>query len=418
MVDLVANRFELHEAVGRGGSGTVFRARDRATGQTVAVKLVDPAVQGRARFAREAAALAALTAPGIVRYIDHGEHGDRLYLVEEWLDGGSLRARLLGDGVTAAEAIQIVRGAAQGLAHAHAAGIVHRDIKPDHVWLTGDRVTLIDFGIARATRDPRVTTTGRAIGTPAYMAPEQARGDTTIDARADVFALGAVLYEALTGIVAFAGRSDGAIRAKVVLVDPPALAARCPEAPLALLSLVHAMLQKDPALRPRDGAAVAAALAAIVIDDGPRRRSTSAEATTTTISATPRALPIADGSAPHPRPTGFVLAAGPVTAAPDHLGALAGAAVALVEGGLWLSVLADATAHRAADIATAWHAALGAPVAVAAITDGVDAAVDHAADALERAALLAEFHDFTGATASVLLDPVTTALLGRTAVGA
>jgi hypothetical protein len=402
MIETVAGRFELLAPAGRGGSAIVHRGRDRATGRAVAVKIVDPDALGRARFAREAAALAALDAPGIVRYVDHGEHGDQLYLVEEWLDGEPLRARLADRGVTAGEAVTVGLAAARALAHAHGRGIVHRDVKPEHLWLVGgalDRVTLIDFGIARAARDPRVTTTGRAIGTPAYMAPEQARGAAHVDARADVFALGAVLYEALAGAPPFAGRSDGAIRAKVVLAAPPPLAARCPEAPPALARLVMAMLAKDPAARPADAAAVAAALAAI--DHGAsavrRRTATDAPATIVTDAAT------------HPG-AGFVVAVGPVAADTDL--AATGVTVEILDGGLRVALVPAAARARA--IAGAWHRAVGAPVAIAAVSAGLDDAVERAIDALERAALLAEFAAYTDAApAPVLFDAITAALLER-----
>jgi predicted Ser/Thr protein kinase len=413
MIETVAGRFELIAPAGRGGSAVVHRGRDRATGRAVAVKLVDPDALGRARFDREAAALAALDAPGIVRYIAHGEHGDRLYLVEEWLDGEPLRARLAERGATVAEAVTAVLAAARGLAPAHACGIVHRDIKPEHLWLVGgalDRVTIIDFGIARAARDPRVTTTGRVIGTPAYMAPEQARGDRGVDARADVFALGAVLYEALAGAPPFGGRTDGAIRAKVVLAEPPALSALCPEAPSALIALVGAMLAKDPAARPADASAVASALAGIATDrDGVRRRAATEVAATVITGAV---------TAEHDAATGFVIAAGPVTADGERLAGLAGARVEVVDGGLWLTVL-GAGAARARAVADGWHAALGAPVAVAALVAGLDDAIERAADALERAALLAEFASYTDAgPAPVLLDSTTAALLDRAALTA
>jgi len=428
---VLAGRFELGDEIGRGGSARVFLARDRATGATVAVKLLAPDALGRERFEREARALAALRAPGVVRYIAHGGEGELLYLVEDWLAGGSLRAQLAGAGVTAAEAVRVVRAAAEALAQAHAVGIVHRDIKPEHLWLGGDadpepviasdrrdalgRVTLIDFGIARSVRDPRVTASGAAVGTPGYMAPEQARGDRSVDARADVFALGAVLFEALTGTAAFLGLSDGSTRAKVLLAAPPVLAPRCPEAPAALIALVDAMLAKPPGERPADAGGVAAALAGLAVPTGPRRRADAGElATTARIDPAP-----APAHAQLAAPRGFVIAAGHADADAGRLSALAGVRAELVDGALWLAVLpAAAGAARARAVAHAWHDLLGTPAAVAAAGEQLDAAVDWVADAIARRTLLGEFADYAEPPAQVQLDPTTSTLLAPTCRGA
>jgi serine/threonine protein kinase len=414
---VLADRFELGAAIGRGGSAIVHRARDRSTGGTVAVKLVDPDALGRERFEREARTLAALAAPGVVRYVAHGCDGDNLFLVEEWLAGASLRAQLAGAGVTAAEAVYVVHAAAVALSVVHSAGIVHRDLKPEHIWLGGEaeaeadgnlvrrdalgRVTLIDFGIARGARDPRVTATGSSLGTPGYMAPEQARGDRTVDARADVFALGAVLFEALTGTAAFLGHSDGSTRAKVLLAAPPALAPRCPEAPPPLIALVEAMLAKHPDHRPAHAGAVALALASITVAPGPRRRA-STDALTTTFAHRRRT--------PSAAPRVFVIAAGHATVDVHQLSALAGTRAMLVDGALWLGVLpGTAGADRAREVAQAWHDLIGTPAAVAA--GELDAAIDWVADAVARAALLTEFAAFAAPPASIQLDATTTTLL-------
>jgi hypothetical protein len=416
---LLAGRFELGDAIGRGGTAVVRRARDLATGATVAVKLIEDADgRGRERFEREARALARLAVPGVVRYVAHGGEAGRLYLVEEWLAGDALRGRLAEPGVTAAEAVRIARDAAVALAAAHAAGIVHRDIKPEHLWLgPDDRVTLIDFGIARGASDPRVTATGSSIGTAGYMAPEQARGDRAIDARADVFALGAVLFEALAGVPAFRGRTEGATRGKVLVAAPPALA--CPEAPPALIALVEAMLAKRPDDRPADGAAVAAALAAIAVGPGPRRRAGDGGVDPTRVvprepggaPTEPCAAPREPGGAltePRAAPRAFVIAAGHAVADPGQLAALAGAPVELVDGALWLAVVAT-SAGRALAAARAWHDLLGTPAAVAA--GALDAAVDWVADTVARATLLGEFAAFAAPPGAVQCDPATTRLL-------
>jgi len=415
---VLAGRFELGDMIGLGGSAIVYRARDLTTGATVAVKLVDPDALGHERFEREARALATLDTPGIVRYVAHGSDGSHLYLVEEWLAGRSLRVQLALAGVTAAEAVRVVRSAAEALAAAHAAGIVHRDLKPEHLWLGGDadpdperrdalgRVTLIDFGIARGARDPRVTATGSSVGTPGYMAPEQARGDHTVDARADVFALGAVLYEALAGVAAFLGLSDGATRAKVLLAPTPALAPRCPEAPQALIELVDAMLAKHPGDRPADAGVVARALGEINAGHGPRRRVHSSDPPSTRVQRAREQLMV--GGA-------FVVAAGHAAADSARLSALAGAPVELVDGALWLCVLPAATgAARARGVAQAWHDLLGTPAAVAAADDELDAAIDWVADAIARASLLGEFAAFAAPPPAVQLDATTTDLLAPT----
>ncbi len=408
---VLAGRFELGEPIGRGGSAIVRRARDHQTGATVAVKLIDPDALGRERFEREARTLAALDAPGIVRYVAHGRDGGLLFLVEEWLAGRSLRAELAGAGVTAAEAVRVVGDAAAALAIAHAAGVVHRDLKPEHLWLGGEaapdpagrdalgRVTVIDFGIARSARDPRVTATGSAIGTPGYMAPEQARGDRAVDARVDVFALGAVLFEALTGAPAFVGRSDSAIRAKVLLAPAPPL--RGLDAPPALVALVDAMLARRPGDRPASAAEVAAALAAIRVAPGPRRPVAQAEPVATVRAA----------RASRAAPRAFVIAAGHAAADVAQLAALAGTRTELVDGALWLGVLPGAAgASRARAVAQAWHELLGTPAAVAA-ADDLDAAVDWVADAIRRVSLLGEFAGFAAPPPPIQLDPITAALL-------
>ena len=198
--DIVGDRFELELSAGSGGMGEVFRARDRTTDATVAVKfLLDESAREVARFAREAQVLAELHHPRIVQYVAHdvtptGEP----YLVMEWLEGEHLLSRLLRGRLTVAESVALVTHVADALAAAHARGVVHRDLKPTNLFLEGhkiDRVKLLDFGIAHLRDVTRMTQTGMLVGTPGYMAPEQARSGQAIDARADVFALGCVLFE-------------------------------------------------------------------------------------------------------------------------------------------------------------------------------------------------------------------------------
>jgi eukaryotic-like serine/threonine-protein kinase len=266
---LLAQRFEIERLAAAGGMGSVYRALDRHTGEPVAVKLLhedqdlDPS-----RFEREARLLAELHHHGIVRYVAHGvsPEGER-YLALEWLDGEDLSARLSREGLSLHETLLLARGAAEALGAAHRRGIVHRDIKPSNLFLVGGdvrRVKLLDFGVAHATRATTVMTrTGVALGTPAYMAPEQARGDRRVDASADVFALGCLLFECVTGRPAFSGDHVMAILAKVLFEDPKPLGELCPGTPLALEGLVARMMAKDPASRPTNGRAVLDELAVI-----------------------------------------------------------------------------------------------------------------------------------------------------------
>src|SRR5262245_12741836 len=207
--DVVVDRFEFEYEAGSGGMGTVFRATDRRAGEKVALKVLRYEDEDtRARFEREATLLAALEHPRIVRYIDHGIAADELYLAMEWLDGEDLARRLRRGPLSGVESVALAGSIADAPAAAPARRVGHRDVKPSNAFLVnGDlgAVKLLDFGIARTSAATRVRTgTGIALGTPSYMAPEQARGERTIDARADVFSLGCVLFECLTGRPAFA----------------------------------------------------------------------------------------------------------------------------------------------------------------------------------------------------------------------
>jgi hypothetical protein len=259
--------------------GAVYRARDEQTGDTVAVKVLTR--EGSSyleRFARETALLAELSHPNIVRYVTHGTAGDLPYLVMEWIEGETLSHRMTHDGLALREVVMMGRRAASALAAAHARGVVHRDIKPNNLIFPagGDAagVKLLDFGIARRQAAVEtLTRTGSLIGTPGYMSPEQARADKPVDARADVWALGCVLYECVTGREAFAGEHVLALHAKILLSEPDPVRELEPDVPEALADLLARMLAKDPAGRPPGGAAVEAELAALgEVPAGPRRK--------------------------------------------------------------------------------------------------------------------------------------------------
>ena len=283
--DVVAGRFQLEAIAGTGGMGTVYLARDLAAGEPVALKTLSEVGQHEAaRFAREAALLADLVHPGIVRYVAHGLSAEHQpFLAMEWLEGETLHRRMQRGAMSVADAVAVAHAIADALAAAHARGIVHRDIKPANVFLVGGdlrRVKVLDFGIARHVEQagPALTHTGAVIGTPGYMAPEQVRGDSAwIGARTDVFALGCVLFRGATGQPAFGGGESLAVLAKILVDDVVPPSTLEPSVPRALDDLVLRMLAKSPQDRPADGAAVAAELARIVAETGlelpPRRPS-------------------------------------------------------------------------------------------------------------------------------------------------
>ncbi len=280
--DVVAERFELKSLAGEGGMGSVWRALDRASNAAVALKVMRGA-QDAERFEREAALLAELAHPAIVRYLAHGRAGDELWVAMEWLEGEDLHARLARGPLGLGASVTLARRLAEALAAVHARGVVHRDVKPANVLLPSGRIVdakLLDFGIARSVMSPSLTRTGVPIGTPGYMAPEQARGERDVSPAADVFSLGCVLYECIAGVPAFAGAHFVAILAKVLVQDAPRLSG----VPVEVSSFVARLLSKDPAARPADGAAALAEIAALealtrgedeTMVPGPARRPTA-----------------------------------------------------------------------------------------------------------------------------------------------
>jgi eukaryotic-like serine/threonine-protein kinase len=264
--DIVADRFVVRREAGAGGMGVVYQALDRVAGHVIALKVLEGRDDGAtARFLREGELLADLQHPGIVRFLAHGQTptGHR-YLALEWLEGQDLARRLTRAGVTLAESVAIVKQIAAALGHAHARGIVHRDVKPSNIYLVGDdarRAKMLDFGVARLGGGASdMTAAGARIGTLAYMSPEQARGVLDLDGRADVFALGTVLYQCLTGRKPFEGDDPMALIGKILLADPVPVRDLARDVPPELEALVLRMLAKEPSGRPSDGTAVAAEL--------------------------------------------------------------------------------------------------------------------------------------------------------------
>jgi len=260
-------RFEIVSEAGRGGMGTVFRARDRKTRRDVALKVLSSAaMRSVARFELEAAILAEVRHPNIVEYVAHGATPDGLhYLVMGWVEGETLAQRLHRTGLDARDTLALARALLTALIALHARSVVHRDIKPSNIMLgDGDRVTLVDLGVARRTDKPgRLTRTGLLVGTAGYMAPEQVRGWDAIDGRTDLFALGCVLYECLTGFRAFTGDTALAARAKVLVQDPLPMQILAPSLPDRVVALVMALLQRAPEQRPAGADAALRALDAI-----------------------------------------------------------------------------------------------------------------------------------------------------------
>lgn len=271
---LLDDRFALERLAGAGGMGSVYRARDLATGDLVAVKVLASTTPHDLRFTREAELLSSMSHPGIVRYVAHGVavSGER-YLAMEWLDGHDLSVRLRERGLSISEGVRLATRIAEALGHAHARGVVHRDVKPGNLFLVGgdvDAAKVIDFGIARGHDLGAGTRTGAILGTPGYLAPEQARGGRDVDPRADVFSLGCVLFEALTGRAPFVGEHFVAVLAKILAERAPAVRDLRPDAPDELDALVASMLAKEAADRPPNGAAVADALRSLGSLDGDR----------------------------------------------------------------------------------------------------------------------------------------------------
>jgi serine/threonine protein kinase len=262
--------FDIVRVVGRGGMGVVLHAFDPSLARDVAIKVIDPQLANnevaRQRFCREARAAAAVTHDNLVavHQVNEDEPSGLPYLVMQLINGESLEQRLKRtDTLTIPEVAKLGMQAAAGLAAAHAGGLIHRDIKPANILLEApsDRVKLTDFGLARAAEDVKLTRTGFVAGSPLYMAPEQARGDD-VDARADLFSLGTVLYEATTGTAPFEAKTPLAVLRRVSDETQMPLARLNPDVPRWLSDAVDKLLSKEPEGRYQTAAEVAEVFAA------------------------------------------------------------------------------------------------------------------------------------------------------------
>ncbi|MET0259740.1 MAG: protein kinase, partial [Gaiellaceae bacterium] len=250
--ELIADRYELEELVGTGGMSSVYRANDRLLERDVALKVLHDrfTVDGDyvERFRREARAVAQLSHPNIVTVIDRGEQDGRQFIVFEYVDGENLKTLIEREGpLPEREAIELALQIARALGFAHERGLVHRDVKPQNVLLNGDAgAKVTDFGIARSLDvQGGLTQTGTVMGTSDYIAPEQARG-RQVDAQSDVYSLGAVLYELLTGEVPFPGDNFVAVAMRHINEPPPSVRERRPELSPRLDAAVRRAMAKDP----------------------------------------------------------------------------------------------------------------------------------------------------------------------------
>ncbi len=278
--------YRLIEKLGAGGMGEVWKAEDKRLLRHVAIKILPSRLAADAewkeRFLREARTVAQLSHPNIATIYSIDQHGETLFLAMELIEGEPLSNRIARGPIPANEAARIAAHVADGLAEAHGKGIIHRDIKPDNILVSAKVVKILDFGIAKqigGTADPSLTEGGMVMGTPHYMSPEQALG-RNVDARTDIFSLGTVLYEMLTGTRPFQGDAATQILLQIVMQEPRDITA-APGIPSELVKIVRRCMSKQPDDRYRTcgelrdallGTARTPGRRALVADDDPATR--------------------------------------------------------------------------------------------------------------------------------------------------
>jgi serine/threonine-protein kinase len=272
--EVIAGRYELLELVGRGGMSTVWKAQDRLLDRTVAIKVLhEQFTQDEEyveRFRREARSVAQLSHPNIVTVIDRGEDGGQQYIVFEYVAGRNLKQLIERQGpLPIRDALLLALQMARALGFAHDRGLIHRDVKPQNVLLNEDgQAKMTDFGIARSVDVDGVTITGTVLGTSEYIAPEQARGQR-VDALTDVYSLGVVLYELLTGGVPFHGENFVAVALRHVNEPPPDVLERRPDCPPRVAMAIERAMAKRPEDRFRSMDELVAELEACLADLDP-----------------------------------------------------------------------------------------------------------------------------------------------------
>ena len=281
----LAGTYTVERSIGEGGMAFIFLATDIKHDRSVAIKVLRPeltASLGAERFLNEIQITAGLQHPHILPLYDSGEVDGLLYYVMPLVEGETLAEYIAREKqLSIDEAIQIAREVAEALGHAHSHGLIHRDIKPDNVMMSGGHAVVADFGIAKAVSvsgGQKLTQSGMAIGTPAYMSPEQAAGDPDIDGRTDIYALGCMLYEMLVGEIPFTGRTSQAILARhtMDIVSPPSTVRQ--SASPDLEDIVFCSMAKSPADRFRTASEMIDALKAVEIGSRPKIRSTQTRA--------------------------------------------------------------------------------------------------------------------------------------------
>jgi serine/threonine-protein kinase len=265
-------RYKVLGELGRGAMGIVYKAEDPNLDRVVALKTIivdadaDGADEYRKRFILEAKAAGKLNHPNIVTTFDCGEHDGLAYLAMELLEGTDLRSRMLKEAIPAAEAVEIARQVAEGLAYAHERGVVHRDVKPGNIMLNAQgQAKIMDFGLARMRAADHKTSTGMVLGTPRYMSPEQISG-LPVDQRSDIFSLGIVLYEMLTGTRLFAGEDMAQVTHQITEFEHVPPTRQVPGLPGMVDFVVARALKKDPAVRYQDARELAGDLATLAAE--------------------------------------------------------------------------------------------------------------------------------------------------------